>query len=195
MSLNLAACSPVTRLPFLLPLLPVMFQFPGISSTPLGKTCISKSQRLSALWNPTPRLLFLLGTIPPSPATDSSLKPQESNPSPRPTYTASAAGPLPTVPCPLPRASPCPLTGVGLQQHLCLSQDLLGPVLGAVRPGQEALKVGIELGLLSLAKFLLRELRAGGRGEHSGVDDSAGGKGGPALPHPSTPPAWLELRP
>ena len=137
MSPNLAACSPVTRLPFLLPLLPVMFQFPGISSTPLGKTCISTSQRVSALWNPTPRLLFLLGTIPPSPATDSSLKPQESNPSPRPTYTASAAGPLPTVPCPLPRASPCPLTGVGLQQHFCLSQDLLGPVLGAVRPGQE----------------------------------------------------------
>lgn len=79
-----------------------MFQFPGISSIPLRKTCISTSQRVSALWNPTPRLLFLLGTIPPFPATTSSLKPQESNPGPRPTYTASAAGPLPAV------SSPCP---------------------------------------------------------------------------------------
>lgn len=56
--------------------------------------------------------------------------------------------------------------------------------------------MGIELGLLGLTKFLLCELQAGGGGgEHSGVDDSAGGKGGPALPHPSTPLAWLELRP
>lgn len=58
----------------------------------------------------------------------------------------------------MPRAGPCPLTGVGLQQHLCLPQDLLGPVLGAVCPGQEALKVGVKLGLLGLAEFLLCEL-------------------------------------
>jgi hypothetical protein len=50
------------------------------------------------------------------------------------------------------------LTGVGLQQHLRLPQDLLCPVLGAIRPCQEVFKMGVELGLLSLAKFLLREL-------------------------------------
>lgn len=51
-----------------------------------------------------------------------------------------------------------PLTGVGLQQHLCLPQDFLCPVLGAVRPGQQVFKVGIKLGLLGLAEFLLCEL-------------------------------------
>ena len=156
------------------------------------------SQRVSALWSPTPRLLFLTGTTPPSRATDSSLKPQESNSSPacRPGHLHGLhSSPVPAAPRPLPRAGQCLLTGVGLQQHLCLPQDLLGPVLGAVRPRQEALKVGVELGLLGLAEFLLCELQVEGWGEHPGVEDSAEGRGGPALPHPSTPPAWLELRP
>lgn len=59
--------------------------------------------------------------------------------------------------CP-PASAPHPLTGVGLQQHLGLPQNPLCPVLGAVCPRQEVFKVGIEFGLLSLAKFLLCEL-------------------------------------
>lgn len=50
------------------------------------------------------------------------------------------------------------LTRVGLQQDLRLSQDLLGPVLGAVPPGDQVVQVGIQLGLLGLAQFLLCEL-------------------------------------
>lgn len=61
------------------------------------------------------------------------------------------------LPAPAPGPAP-PLTGVGLQEHLCLPQDFLCPVLGAVCPGQKVLKVGIELGLLGLAEFLFCEL-------------------------------------
>lgn len=77
---------------------------------------------------------------------------------------ASAASFLPA-----PQHQPSPLTGVGLQKHLRLPQDLLRPVLGAVRPGQKVLKVGIELGLLGLAEFLLCELC--GQGSEGGRED------------------------
>lgn len=50
------------------------------------------------------------------------------------------------------------LTWVGLQEHFCLSQDLLGPVLGPVGPSDQVVQVRIQLCLLSLAQFLLCEL-------------------------------------
>lgn len=55
--------------------------------------------------------------------------------------------------------SPSTLTWVGLQQNLRLPQDLLGPVLGAVGTRQQVLQVRVQLGLLGLTQFLLRELK------------------------------------
>ena len=50
------------------------------------------------------------------------------------------------------------LTRIGLQEHLRLSEDLLGPVLGVVGPGDQVLQVRVQLRLLGLAQLLFCEL-------------------------------------
>ena len=50
------------------------------------------------------------------------------------------------------------LTRIGLQEHLSLSEDLLGPVLGVVCAGDQVLQVCVKLCLLSLAQLLFCEL-------------------------------------
>lgn len=94
----------------------------------------------------------------------------------------------------VPTAHPVPLTGVGLQQHLRLPQDPLGPGLGAVRPRQEVFKVGVELSLLSLAELLLCELGGGEGSERGGGRPQAPGQA--PLQHCRVPtPLWASMCP
>lgn len=57
------------------------------------------------------------------------------------------------------------LTWVGLKKNLCLPEDLLRPILGAVGASDQVLEVSIKLGFLRLAQFLLCELQGKQRGQ------------------------------
>jgi hypothetical protein len=50
------------------------------------------------------------------------------------------------------------LTGVGLQQNLCLPEDFLCPVFSGISTAEQILKVGIQLSLLYLSKLFPCEL-------------------------------------
>lgn len=151
------------------------------------------------MWSPTPRLLFLMGTTPPSHATDSSLKPQESNPSPAccpgPPAQPQQLGPCPRRPAPCPGLAHVHLLGLGCSStSVCLKIFSVQFLVLSAR-ARRLSKWASSSVFSAWPNF--SSVNCGRRvgGEHPGVEDSAGGRGGPALPHPSTPPAWLELRP